>query len=669
MINPSNTVQGNTKDLFKPIWSTPPRRSTSQWLDLMQRSPRTDALHKIASDVSVTPYKLFVKYTEPKKEIKKHISLELLERPCPDTTITKTRLFYLTEMYLLSPAGEAFWLMEKNFLGAPTEIYIVPPNWVVQTPTKSIPYFRVLPQGNTSYQMVYVDPEDIIWFKDPDLLYPYGRGRGRAEGIGDEIETDEYMAKWQKSKFFNGAIPSYVGMMPGADKDTIDRTTEQWNAEVGGFRNGHKTKFLNWDAKIQKLSDNEQEMDYIESRKFLRDTCLQHYSMSGELFGILENANRSTIDLVYELYAKNTLSIQLKNFDDVLNRQFFPLFDDKLYIEHENVIPTDKDYALKQAESGLKNGGWLVDEYRIATGKDPLPGKKGHILYTPLNMMPTNIDDEDVVSNSPAVQNNNPKSKSFSEKRKTHIWKVFDKTAAKYERPFEKALKKYFQAQQDRITKSLSEKSYIDITKDVTSNPDDLLNWVNEDKLLKDALSSLWMQSLQSGFDNTNNMYNLDNSLDIANPLFTEWIKNNGLNKAKGINDTTKKALSKSLADGIDNGDSIIKLRDRISDLYSGIKQSRAMTIARTETVCTINYGSTTSYKQAGIEKHEWLSSRDGRVRESHADIDGEIVEIDKPFSNGLLYPGDESGDASEVCNCRCTTVPVFEEGDENNEN
>ena len=45
----------------------------------------------------------------------------------------------------------------------------------------------------------------------------------------------------------------------------------------------------------------------------------------------------------------------------------------------------------------------------------------------------------------------------------------------------------------------------------------------------------------------------------------------------------------------------------------------------------------------------------DDRTRESHANLDHEIQELEDEFSNGLQYPGDPSGDPSEVYNCRCT--------------
>lgn len=44
----------------------------------------------------------------------------------------------------------------------------------------------------------------------------------------------------------------------------------------------------------------------------------------------------------------------------------------------------------------------------------------------------------------------------------------------------------------------------------------------------------------------------------------------------------------------------------------------------------------------------------DKRTRDTHAQINGVEEELRVPFANGLLYPGDPSGPAKEVINCRC---------------
>ena len=53
----------------------------------------------------------------------------------------------------------------------------------------------------------------------------------------------------------------------------------------------------------------------------------------------------------------------------------------------------------------------------------------------------------------------------------------------------------------------------------------------------------------------------------------------------------------------------------------------------------------------------QWDSTLDSRTRDSHVAVDGEIRELDEKFSNGLMFPGDPSGGAAEVCHCRCALL------------
>lgn len=52
-----------------------------------------------------------------------------------------------------------------------------------------------------------------------------------------------------------------------------------------------------------------------------------------------------------------------------------------------------------------------------------------------------------------------------------------------------------------------------------------------------------------------------------------------------------------------------------------------------------------------------WDATLDGKTRDSHRMVDGQVRELDEKFSNGLDRPGDPSGGASEVINCRCVEI------------
>lgn len=650
---------------FMPTYGEPPRRSTSDWIDLYNKSPRMNPIHQIASDVATSIYGIYESNDVKKTDKLKNTLIEkVLKKPTTDLTITQYVLFYITQVYLLLPSGEAFWIKERNGLNKVTEIWPVPPSWVLEIPSRTKLFFSVYPQGNTQANPIFVPPSDMVYFKKPDVTNPYLRGMGRAQGIGDEIETDEYMAKYEKRYFFNDAIPAMVGMMPGADETTIDRQTESWNQKYGGYNNKHKTAWLNWDAKIQILKETNKDMDFIESRKYLRDVSNQHFNIPPELFGILENSNRSTIDAAYYLYTKNVLRKELKFIDDVLNVQLLPEFGSNI-IEHDNVVPEDDEFKLKKASDGLKNGGILVDEWRKENGWEPLPDGKGQILYTPLNMIPTKVNESAIETNLEPQQqelaykktDNQYDKKALTTEQKNQMWHVIDKAAIKNERPFINALKRYFQDQQDKINKSL-EKS----VKQATDNPDELLDWEEEGTILLAILTPLWLQSLKEGFTTINVTFGFGLTEDFMQPKFLEWIDQFGAEQVKEINNTTKEKLRKTLSEGIAEGEGIPKLRDRVSKVMTEAKINRAEKISRTETHNTVGYGTHETYKAARVQQREWKTTIDGRERDSHGAINGETTGINQPFSNGLMYPGDASGPPEEIVNCRCVELPILPE-------
>lgn len=91
------------------------------------------------------------------------------------------------------------------------------------------------------------------------------------------------------------------------------------------------------------------------------------------------------------------------------------------------------------------------------------------------------------------------------------------------------------------------------------------------------------------------------------------------------------------------------------------IGYNNAVRIARTEghriqTTATMDAMEAAKDRGADVVK-QWDSTLDAKTRDSHAQVDGEVRELDKRFSNGLRYPGDPGGSAAEVINCRCALL------------
>lgn len=121
-----------------------------------------------------------------------------------------------------------------------------------------------------------------------------------------------------------------------------------------------------------------------------------------------------------------------------------------------------------------------------------------------------------------------------------------------------------------------------------------------------------------------------------------------------------KKKITAQVSRGIATGMTYSQVAKQLSG-YTNIGFNNAVRIARTEghriqAQSAMNACYKAKEKGADVVK-QWDSTLDAKTRESHAMVDREIKELDEKFSNGLMYPGDPSGGAAEVVNCRCALL------------
>lgn len=119
-----------------------------------------------------------------------------------------------------------------------------------------------------------------------------------------------------------------------------------------------------------------------------------------------------------------------------------------------------------------------------------------------------------------------------------------------------------------------------------------------------------------------------------------------------------KKKITAEVARGISTGVSYQQIAQQLAGV-SKIGFNNAVRIARTEghriaTQSAMDACHKAKDHGADIVK-QWDATLDSSTRESHSQVDMEIRELDKPFSNGLMFPGDPRGGAAEVVNCRCS--------------
>lgn len=124
--------------------------------------------------------------------------------------------------------------------------------------------------------------------------------------------------------------------------------------------------------------------------------------------------------------------------------------------------------------------------------------------------------------------------------------------------------------------------------------------------------------------------------------------------------DLLKRKITAQISRGVATGMSYSQMTQQLAG-YTKTGYNNAVRITRTEGH-RIQQESTMDACYAARERgadvvKQWDATMDANTRESHQMVDGEVRALDEKFSNGLMYPGDPSGSAAEVINCRCVLL------------
>ena len=145
--------------------------------------------------------------------------------------------------------------------------------------------------------------------------------------------------------------------------------------------------------------------------------------------------------------------------------------------------------------------------------------------------------------------------------------------------------------------------------------------------------------------------------------IMTDSKINEGLYAALGVDaKELKRAISREVTRGIATNQTFSDIARNIRNV-SNVPLSNAKRIARTEghriqQASAYDAQKAAKSKGADVVK-QWDSTLDGATRPVHRELDGQIREIDEPFSahgKKVMYPG-KFGDPSEDCNCRCVSL------------
>lgn len=491
-------------------------------------------------------------------------------------------------------------------------------------------------------------------FSAEDVVYILGYSPdGELGGVSSleslrQVLAEEYeAARMRQQTFRNGARSSgYLerpapqpGQQPWS-KEARERFRAGWRAQyTGGGPEAGGTPILEDGMKFSAAQQSAKDLQYIESRKLTREEVASAYFIPPPMVGILDHATFSNIKEQHKQLYQDTLGPWLQRIQQELMRQVVPEFNAEsgLYLEFNMEEKMRGSFEEQAAQLQTATGGpWMTrNEARAMRNMPAIEG--GDELIVPLNVVEGGqASPRDSAPESGAAAGPRPAAKAGAVRVKAP-----EPTDAERDRAV--AVMRGFFRRQGSVVASLlgaGSANWWDPERWDAELADDLF------RILADTAGKIGpAMAAELGFDP--GAYDADRT--------AEFLRAVAASRAGAVNAATLDELEAVLADESEDAPAP-------AEVFAAAEESRAVTAGQAIVTTAAGFAAVEAGRQLGGPKtfKRWLVTS-SNPRSTHIRMNGETVPIDRPFSNRMDWPGDPTGGAENVANCRCRVEVIVE--------
>lgn len=161
-------------------------------------------------------------------------------------------------------------------------------------------------------------------------------------------------------------------------------------------------------------------------------------------------------------------------------------------------------------------------------------------------------------------------------------------------------------------------------------------DWQQEETALRAVLTRLYQLAGETAFAAAADSLGVGISFDLGNPHVRSVMDRLGT-RIVGINDETRRAVAETITAGEAAGKGIDAIAEDLTNLFAGFSESRAQTIARTESQVSLNLAGGVAWRQSGLVDRAQLFDNPDHTDDYGAD-DG----LSCAQRNGLIVPLDD---------------------------
>lgn len=590
--------------------------------------------------------------------------------------------------------GRHAWEIELDGAGRPVAFWpLVSANLNAIPTTSGTEWFAYFTYGRPD-EPRRLNPDQTFYGWDPhptDFRQPFSALEAAKYDLSIAQAADRY--SW--SFLRNGAVPAAV-VITGAFEDRRERARfrNQWQAKYRGPENAGKVAF----AEVEKGHDLAQSFDIRTLGLPQKDAqmieqhraVLEHVAIDlGVPWSKLDASDRTYDNAEAEerTFWENTMLPLIATLEDEVNMDLAPRlgsdagwFDvsEVPYVGRKPVPLTARVGAPSMVQSQIMT----INEGRADYGLPPIPD--GDRMMTAeeiaalrgstaaVELLGRDAPEPEIrtpepepapeLEPAPVVRETAGPDPDDIEARRLRLWRRTDRAARILEGRWERTMRRLFDRQADATLRRLEGNRGHKIARGDTRDPGgevfDPRFWEDE---TAEVTRDLYEQVAAAALNDLGSTFDID--FDLFDPLVVDLVEARANQLAGQVTDTTYRQITEALAAGVQEGESIPKLAERVRAVFDEASTNRATVIARTEVISAYN-GAATAQAAAlpadVVGGSEWIATRDGRTRPAHAAADGQLQPIGEPFNVGgeeLGYPGDPAGRAANTVQCRCAVA------------
>jgi HK97 family phage portal protein len=607
--------------------------------------------------------------------------------------------------------GRRAWEIETDANGMPVAFWPLAAGQLKAHPsTGGTDWFRLFEYGNGA-RPVQFKPNEVFYGWEPSGT-DFRQAESELQAARFDLSLVTMCDRHSLGFLRNNAVPAAIITTTQFPNDEAkQKFTRQWASEFGGPDNAGRVainevgddgdgpvgdsidvKVLGLSAKDSRLIEQRKEL--VREIAIALGTPYSKLDASGRTFDNAEVEDRT--------WWEDTILPELIDLQDDINMQLAPRLGSEvgwfdlrgvralqrrvqpvtqsvgapalLYARIMKINEARADYGLDVLDDGdrfltddevaILQGWGMTGQADAATARDALAALEVRTaaLETPTQPpAPLELTTETQATLEPETRVVDPEE---VEQRRARIWRAADATVRTLEARWERAWGRLFARQLDSTLSRLTGKRGRQAFTRAASEPIDVEQLFAREFWEADTAemaSGLYEDVAAASVTRLSIAYGID--FDLAARWVQDFIEARANLLAGQVTTTTYEAIQGALNEGVAAGESIDDLAERIRGLFQQTYANRAETVARTEVISAYNGAATLGASQLPadvVAAQEWIATRDGRTREEHASADGQIVRVGEAFDIGgasMAYPGDPSGGAGNVVNCRCTVA------------